>query len=79
MSEALKNTHKYDDLIDRGHHVSKTHPQMPPGDRAAQFSPFAALSGYERVIRETGERHEKRMELGEGMSRETYYDKHSDR
>lgn len=71
----LTNSHNYDDIIDRPHHVSKTHPQMPMGERAAQFSPFAALTGYERVIRETGEEHEKRMELGEGISREKCYDK----
>ena len=46
--------------------------QMPSEDRAAQFSPFAALTGYERAIREKEMQHEERMMLGEGISRETY-------
>ena len=41
---------EYDDIIDLPHHVSKVHPQMPLSARAAQFSPFAALVGYEDVI-----------------------------
>ena len=41
----LENTHRYDDIIDLPHPVSKKHPQMPSEDRAAQFSPFAALTG----------------------------------
>lgn len=44
----------YDDIINLPHHVSKTRPQMPMQDRAAQFSPFAALSGYEETIKEAG-------------------------
>lgn len=43
----------YDDLLNLPHHVSRNHPQMPMEERAAQFSPFAALSGYGDVIRET--------------------------
>lgn len=68
----LENTHRYDDIIDLPHPVSKKHPQMPSEDRAAQFSPFAALTGYERAIREKEMQHEERMMLGEGISRETY-------
>lgn len=45
--------HQYDDIINMPHHVSKKHPQMPLSDRAAQFSPFAALAGYEELIEET--------------------------
>ena len=41
---------KYDDIIHLPRHVSKVHPPMPLADRAAQFSPFAALSGYEEMI-----------------------------
>ena len=44
---------RYDDIISLPHHVSRTHPHMPMADRAAQFSPFAALTGYEEVIGET--------------------------
>lgn len=43
----------YDDMIYLPRHVSPKHPPMPLADRAAQFSPFAALSGYEDAIRET--------------------------
>ena len=43
----------YDDILLLPHHQSKRHPQMPRIDRAAQFAPFAALSGYETAIRET--------------------------
>lgn len=41
----------YDDIINHPHHVSKRHPQMPLENRAAQFAPFAALTGYEEAIR----------------------------
>lgn len=41
----------YDDIINHSHHVSKRHPQMPLENRAAQFAPFAALTGYEEAIR----------------------------
>ena len=44
----------YDDIINLPHHVSSCHPQMSMKERAAQFSPFAALTGYGEVIRETG-------------------------
>lgn len=51
MSEI--DNHKYDDIIGLSHHVSKNHPRMPLSDRAAQFSPFAALTGHEDAIKET--------------------------
>lgn len=44
---------KYDDIINLPHHVSKKHPQMSLHDRAAQFAPFAALTGYEEKVRES--------------------------
>ncbi len=43
----------YDDIINLPHHVSETHPQMSMRNRAAQFSPFAALSGHSDAIHET--------------------------
>ena len=55
----------YDDIIDLPHHVSKVHPQMPPSARAAQFSPFAALTGYEDVIGETARLTTPKRELDE--------------
>ena len=44
---------KYDDIINLPHHVSENHPQMSMQARAAQFSPFAALSGHGDAIKET--------------------------
>lgn len=46
-------TDKYVDMIYMPHPVSKKHPQMPILDRAAQFAPFAALTGYGAAIKET--------------------------
>lgn len=43
---------KYDDIINLPHHVSKKHPQMSLHDRASQFAPFAALTGYDEEVRE---------------------------
>ena len=43
----------YDDIIHLPHHVSQNHPQMPLRERAAQFAPFAALTGYEAAVEET--------------------------
>ena len=55
----------YDDIIDLPHHVSTTRPQMPMSDRAAQFSPFAALTGYDAAIKETGRLTDAHVELDE--------------
>ena len=46
-------SHKYDDIINLPRHVSKKHLQMSLHDRAAQFSPFAALTGHKAAINET--------------------------
>ena len=45
-------TGKYDAILHLPHHVSKKHPPMPMADRAAQFAPFAALTGYDAAIRD---------------------------
>lgn len=45
----------YDDIINLPHHVSKCHPQMSMWNRAAQFAPFSALTGYEDAIKEVNE------------------------
>lgn len=50
----LINTHKYDDIISLDRPDSGRHAHMSMVDRGAQFSPFAALTGYDDVIRETG-------------------------
>ncbi len=56
---------KYDDIIDLPHHVSPTRPHMPMPDRAAQFMPFRALTGYEDTVRETARLTEERPALTE--------------
>lgn len=58
---------KYDDIINLPHHISQKHPQMPIMDRAAQFSPFAALSGHGAAIIETARLTEEKIELDESM------------
>ncbi|WP_276949901.1 hypothetical protein [Acetatifactor muris] len=59
------NHNNYEDIIYLPHHVSTTHLHMPIADRAAQFSAFAALTGYEEVIREAGRVTGERIELDE--------------
>lgn len=56
---------KYDDIINLPHHRSKTHPHMPLIDRAAQFAPFAALTGYGDAIDETARITDIRPDLDE--------------
>ena len=56
---------RYDDIINLPHHVSVTHTPMPVADRAAQFSPFAALTGYEDAIDETARLTQEWVELDE--------------
>lgn len=48
----------YSDIIDMPHHVSEKHSQMSMWNRAAQFAPFAALTGYDNVITETAKENE---------------------
>ena len=47
---------KYDDIIDLPHPEPQTHPRMPMRDRAAQFAPFAALTGHRAALAETERR-----------------------
>ena len=60
-----KEVRKYDDIIMLPHHVSKRHPQMSPLNRAAQFSPFAALTGHEDAIQETARLTDSFVEMDE--------------
>lgn len=53
----------YDDIIDLPHHVSSRHPQMPMEARAAQFAPFAALTGHRAVLAETARLTDEQSEL----------------
>ena len=61
----MRSLEKYNTIINLQHHVSKTRPQMPMSDRAAQFAPFAALTGYDSAIKETGRLTAERIELDE--------------
>ena len=62
----MKETHRYDDIIHLSRPVSKKRSPMSNFDRAAQFSPFAALTGYDAVIAETGRLTDTQIELDEG-------------
>jgi hypothetical protein len=55
----------YSDIINLPHHESRNHPQMPMEARAAQFAPFAALTGYDAVIHETARLTDRQVELEE--------------
>ena len=61
----MRMNNRYDEIMELPHHVSKTRPQMPMSDRAAQFAPFAALTGYDSAIKETGRLTDERIELDE--------------
>lgn len=56
---------KYDDIIDLPHHISMKHPQMSLEARAAQFAPFAALTGYDDAVKETARLTNERIDLDE--------------
>ena len=56
---------KYEKIIDMPHHVSLTREQMPRYDRAAQFAPYSALSGYEEAVEETARLTDRQIELDE--------------
>ncbi len=60
-------TRSYDDIIRLPHHVSLKHPHMTNIDRAAQFSPFAALTGYDAAIKETARLTVEKVELNEDI------------
>ncbi|MCC8046731.1 MAG: hypothetical protein LIP12_14805, partial [Clostridiales bacterium] len=55
----------YQDILDLPHHVSEHRPHMSMTDRAAQFSPFAALTGYDAAVKETERLTDQRLELDE--------------
>ena len=62
MNDARK---EYADIIDREHHVSKHRQPMPRIARAAQFSPFAALTGYDDLVAESARLTDARIQLTE--------------
>lgn len=63
----MKYTKEYDDIINLPHHVSKKHPHMSLDARAAQFAPFAALTGYDEQVKETARLTNERKELADGL------------
>lgn len=58
---------KYKDIINLPHHVSKTRKPMSLYNRAAQFAPFAALTGYDDAIKETARLTEEKIELSDEL------------
>lgn len=62
QKSVLEVQRKYGDILGLPHHVSEIHPPMPTADRAAQFAPFAALTGYKEAIEETERMAEEKIE-----------------
>lgn len=58
---------KYKDIINLPHHVSKRHPQMSLKERAAQFAPFAALTGYGDAVKEKGRLTTEKIDINEEL------------
>ena len=63
----MNDNGKYDDIINMPHHISKKHPQMSIEMRSAQFAPFAALTGYEDAVEETGRLTSERIDIDEEL------------
>lgn len=66
----MNDLQRYADMLDMPHHVSQTHPRMSLHDRAAQFAPFAALTGFGAAITEADRVLERRIEPGEAEAAE---------
>ena len=64
---ALTETHDYDDIINLPHHQSRHHAHMALSGRAAQFMPFAALTGYNQVIEQTAKNAETAIAQAEAQ------------
>lgn len=62
-----KDIHQYDDIINLPHPISKIHARMSNRDRAAQFAPFAALTGHNSAIKETARFTDSKIELDDIM------------
>lgn len=67
------DSHEYDDIIDLPNPTSHRHPRMSLYNRAAQFSPFAALTGYEAAIKETERLTDEQVTLSEDAAEELDY------
>ena len=64
--KAFNSVSKYEDIMEHPRHISNTRAQMPVSGRAAQFSPFAALTGYDAALKETERLTDEWIELDEG-------------
>lgn len=64
----FEDVHCYDDITGLPHHVSRRHPPMSRRNRAAQFMPFAALTGYDAVIARTARQVEQAVERADAPS-----------
>ncbi len=62
-----KDPHRYDDMINMPHHKSNKRPPMSMENRAAQFSPFQALTGYQDAVKETARLTQEKIQLDEGL------------
>ncbi len=65
MNDISESERLYGDIIELPRHIGTVHKPMPIHDRAAQFAPFAALTGYDDMVREQGRLTEGRTELSE--------------
>lgn len=63
----MNNEHKYDDIINLEHHISKKHKQMSLENRSAQFAPFAALVGYDNAVKETARTTDSKIFIDDGI------------
>lgn len=67
MLKTYRKLPKYEDIIHLPHPISKRHPQMGIKERAAQFAPFAALTGHGAAIEEAARVTEAKRELSEDV------------
>ena len=65
MKETKTNRWPYEDIVNLPHHVSASHTPMPMNKRAAQFVPFAALTGYDDAVAETARLTDEQIDLTE--------------
>ena len=65
MHDNNEKDSRYADIINLPHHTSSKHPRMSRENRASQFSPFAALTGYDSEIKETARLTDEKIELDE--------------
>ena len=64
----MKNKNDYESIMHRPHHISRRHPRMSMSNRAAQFAPFSALTGYEEAIDKTQKDNTAKSDLSRSLS-----------